>query len=84
MVLARGILGDQDGAPKVACPLHKKTFDLSTGRCLSGDELEIETFPVRIEGDDVLVELPPLDALSAGTCHGAPSHLPRSQPELRP
>jgi len=84
MVLARGILGDQDGAPKVACPLHKKTFDLSTGRCLSGEELEIETFRVRVEGDDVLVELPPLDAISAGTCQSATSHLPRSQPELRP
>jgi nitrite reductase (NADH) large subunit len=59
MVLARGILGDQAGVPKVACPLHKKAFDLVSGRCLSGDDLEIATFPVRIEGDDVLVELPP-------------------------
>jgi nitrite reductase (NADH) large subunit len=58
MVLARGILGDQAGAAKVACPLHKKTFDLASGRCLSGDDLEIATFPVRVDGDDVLVELP--------------------------
>src|ERR1019366_1182889 len=34
MVLARGILGDQAGAPKVACPMHKKTFDLESGACL--------------------------------------------------
>jgi NAD(P)H-dependent nitrite reductase small subunit len=60
MVLARGIVGDQAGAPKVACPLHKKTFDLRSGACLSGDALEIATFAVRIDGDDVLVELPPL------------------------
>ena len=65
MVLARGIVGDQAGAPKVACPLHKKTFDLRTGACLSGDPLEIATFPVRVEGDDVLVELPPVDELEA-------------------
>src|SRR5439155_17673261 len=52
MVLARGILGDQSGAPKVACPLHKKTFDLESGACLSGEALEIATFPVRVEGDD--------------------------------
>jgi NAD(P)H-dependent nitrite reductase small subunit len=59
MVLARGIVGDQAGEPKVACPLHKKTFSLESGRCLSGDDLALTTFPVRIEGDDVLVEVPP-------------------------
>jgi len=64
MVLARGILGDQAGAAKVACPLHKKTFDLSSGVCLSGDDLAVATFPVRIEGEDVLVELPPIEDLT--------------------
>jgi nitrite reductase/ring-hydroxylating ferredoxin subunit len=59
-------MGDQAGAPKVACPLHKKTFDLRDGACLSGDALEIATFPVRIEGDDVLVELPPKEDLITG------------------
>jgi nitrite reductase (NADH) large subunit len=65
MVLARGIVGDQAGAPKVACPLHKKTFDLRSGACLSGEALEIATFPVRIEGGDVLIELPPIETLTA-------------------
>jgi nitrite reductase (NADH) large subunit len=65
MVLARGIVGDEAGAPKVACPLHKKTFDLRDGRCLSEELLEIATFPVRIEGDDVWVELPPAEDLAA-------------------
>jgi nitrite reductase (NADH) large subunit len=62
-VLARGIVGDAAGAPKVACPLHKRTFDLRTGACLSQDAPAIATFPVRIDGDDILVELPPADAL---------------------
>jgi NAD(P)H-dependent nitrite reductase large subunit/NAD(P)H-dependent nitrite reductase small subunit len=68
MVLARGILGDQVGAPKVACPLHKKTFDLRTGECLSGDPLTIATFPVRIDGDAVLVELPAVEELERAMC----------------
>ena len=84
MVLARGILGDQNGAPKVACPMHKKTFDLSTGQCLSGEELEIATFPVRIEGDDVLVELPPLEDLVRVACREAANGHARSQSELHP
>jgi nitrite reductase (NADH) large subunit len=58
MVLSRGLLGDQGGRPKVACPQHKKTFDLSSGECLSGDELSVQTFPVRVEKGWVYLELP--------------------------
>jgi NAD(P)H-dependent nitrite reductase small subunit len=58
MVLARGLLGDQKGEPKVACPQHKKTFSLKTGECLSGDPLRIRTFPVKVENGAVFVELP--------------------------
>jgi len=64
-VLSRGIVGDDHQAPKVACPLHKRTFDLRTGACLSQDAAAIATFRLRIEGDDILVELPPPDALAA-------------------
>jgi nitrite reductase (NADH) large subunit len=57
-VLARGIVGCQQGEPKVACPLHKKTFSLESGACLSGEAYRVRTFAVRVEGDDVFVELP--------------------------
>ena len=56
-VLSQGIIGDADGVAKVACPLHKKQFGLADGQQLDGD-LSLITFPVKIEGDDVLVELP--------------------------
>lgn len=62
-VLSRGILGDAQGTPKVACPLHKKTFSLTDGACLSGDEYQIRTFPVKVDGDQVWLELPPTDVL---------------------
>ena len=75
-VLSRGIVGDAQGTPKVACPLHKKTFCLESGSCLSGEDYEVLTFPVKIEGDDVYIELPPqalLDAVLATetVCHTA-------------
>jgi nitrite reductase (NADH) large subunit len=73
MVLARGIVGNQGAAPKVACPLHKKTFDLRSGACLSGESLEIATFAVRVDGDDVWVELPAAEELTPAECSNAPA-----------
>jgi nitrite reductase (NADH) large subunit len=74
MVLARGIVGDQAGVPKVACPMHKKTFALETGECLSGDDLEIATFPVQVNGGVVYVELPAAETLEASLCKSAAAH----------
>lgn len=68
MVLARGIIGDQAGTPKVACPLHKKTFSLDSGESLSGDELALRTFPVQVSGGMVYVELPPVEVLETALC----------------
>jgi nitrite reductase (NADH) small subunit len=41
----------------VACPQHKKTFSLRTGKNLGGEEYCLRLFPVRIEGRDVLLEV---------------------------
>ncbi|MCH2597363.1 MAG: nitrite reductase small subunit NirD [Pirellulales bacterium] len=71
-VLSRGILGNKDSAPKVACPLHKKPFSLKSGECLSGEDYSVKVFPVKLDGERVYVELPPksqLDALLATRLH---------------
>jgi nitrite reductase (NADH) small subunit len=57
MVLSRGIIGSTLDEPKVACPFHKKTFSLATGECLSGDECALKTYPVKIEGGVVLIQV---------------------------
>jgi nitrite reductase (NADH) large subunit len=77
-VLSRGLLGDQNGTPKVACPLHKKTFSLETGECLSGEDFRVSVFPIKVDGDDVYVRLPPAADLDRElathrTCNHAPS-----------
>jgi nitrite reductase (NADH) large subunit len=64
-VLSRGIVGDAGGVPKVACPLHKKTFSLESGESLQGEEYHIRTFPVRLEGEKVYLELPPAEELDS-------------------
>jgi len=55
MVLSRGMLGDDKGVPKIACPLHKKTFSLETGENLNGDLGAIATYPVKIEAENVYI-----------------------------
>ena len=58
MVLSRGLIGDASGEPKVACPLHKHNFSLKSGAHLSeGDVADLETFPVKIDGGDVYLQL---------------------------
>ena len=71
-VLSRGIIGSAGGEPKVACPLHKKPFSLKTGESITGEDFSIKVFPVKIDGDDVFLELPPesqLDALLSTELH---------------
>jgi nitrite reductase (NADH) small subunit len=55
MILSRGMIGDKEGEPKVACPFHKKSFSLKTGECLTGEDYSITTYPVKIENDFVYV-----------------------------
>jgi nitrite reductase (NADH) small subunit len=57
-VLARGIVGDDGGRPKVACPQHKKTFDLERGDGLSDPELRISVYAARAENGTVYAKLP--------------------------
>jgi len=59
MVLSRGLLGTQGDEPKVACPLHKKTFSLRTGKGLSDPAYCVRTFPVESREDGLWVRLPP-------------------------
>lgn len=58
MVLARGLTGSSGSTLKVACPHHKKTFDLETGAGLSDPSYSIDTYPLRVVGEDVLLFLP--------------------------
>lgn len=55
MVLARGMTGSADDIPKIACPMHKKTFSLLDGTNLNGDDFKIATYPVKVVDNDVFV-----------------------------
>jgi len=42
----------------VECPLHGALFDIRSGKCLAVGTADATTYPVRIEGDEVMVALP--------------------------
>ena len=42
----------------VSCPWHGAVFNVQTGACTGGPAAsDVKSFPVKVEGDDVLVEL---------------------------
>lgn len=73
-VLARGLLGSHQDEPKVACPMHKKTFSLLTGKGLNDPSFQIQTFPVETRDGAVWVNLPQHlpEAAAFGSTSGCP------------
>ena len=47
-VIARGIVGDRGGRPKIASPIFKQSFDLRTGACMDDETVVLPTYPVRV------------------------------------
>jgi nitrite reductase (NADH) small subunit len=54
-VLARGIVGDKGGVPKIASPIYKQTFDLRTGVCLDDPSVSVPVWRVRVRDGRVEV-----------------------------
>jgi NAD(P)H-dependent nitrite reductase small subunit len=56
-VLSRGIVGDLNGELVVASPVYKQHFSLATGRCLEDQNVCVEVFSVRRDGETVWVSV---------------------------
>lgn len=48
--------GALDGAI-VSCPFHGWQYDLRTGACVNNPAAKVKTYPVKVEGADLLVDL---------------------------
>ena len=46
---------DRDGEI-LRCPWHNWAFDITDGSCLGDPRLRVKTYPVSVQGDDVVVE----------------------------
>lgn len=58
MVIARGIVGDAKGTPKIASPVYKQGFDLRTGQCLDDPTVKLPTYAARVVSGRVQVLAP--------------------------
>ena len=56
-VIARGIVGDRAGVPKIASPIYKQNFSLETGECLDDPSVRLPVFPVRVLAGRVQVSV---------------------------
>ena len=67
IALSEGEVEEVDGAPTIECALHGSCFDLRTGEPTNLPATEpVPVYPVRVEGDDVLVDV---DAPLAAASH---------------
>jgi nitrite reductase (NADH) small subunit len=58
-VIARGIVGDREGVPKIASPIFKQSFDLATGQCLDDASVRIPSYPIRVRDGRVCICVTP-------------------------
>ena len=56
-VIARGIVGDRGGVPKIASPIYKQSFSLETGECLDDRAVRLAVFPVRLVAGRIQVSV---------------------------
>jgi 3-phenylpropionate/trans-cinnamate dioxygenase ferredoxin subunit len=67
VALTDGEVEEFNGAPTIECALHGSCFDLRTGEPTNLPATEpVPVYPVRVEGDDVLVDV---DAPLAAASH---------------
>jgi nitrite reductase (NADH) small subunit len=61
-VIARGIVGDRAGVPKIASPIYKQSFSLETGQCLDDPTVRLTVYPIRVYAGRIQVALVPRTA----------------------
>ena len=57
MALSKGMIGDSKGEPKVTCPIHKRSFSLHNGECMTEENLKVNIYSVIIQDGMVYLDL---------------------------
>lgn len=51
--LSRGLVGSVESKTVVASPLYKQHFDLATGICVEDNDVSVNIYSVRVDGNTV-------------------------------
>ena len=46
----------EDDGEMLRCPWHFWSFEIATGQCLVDPEVRVKTYPVKIDGDDIVID----------------------------
>ena len=58
MIISRGLIGETKGAAKIACPMHKHTYFLESGKAIDEDEpATLQTYATKVEEGQVFIEM---------------------------
>ena len=59
-----GAVGYERDGEIIRCPWHAWTFDIATGQCLVDPSVRVKTYPIRVDGDELVVDIDVKDFVS--------------------
>ncbi|MCY3833695.1 MAG: Rieske (2Fe-2S) protein [Chloroflexi bacterium] len=61
-----GFVGFEREGEILRCPWHAWLFDIATGKCLVDPNLRVKTYPIIVDGDDLIVDVEVSDFIAEG------------------
>ena len=64
--LTDGYVGYERDGEIIRCPWHAWQFDIATGQCLVDPAMRVKTYPIRVDGDELIVDIEVKDFIQEG------------------
>ena len=61
-----GFVGYEREGEILRCPWHAWQFDIATGQCLVDPDARVKTYPILVDGDDLIVDVDVNDFIAEG------------------
>ena len=61
-----GFVGYEREGEIIRCPWHAWQFDIATGRCLVDPAVRVKTYPIIVDGHDLIVDIEVADFIAEG------------------